>query len=204
MNMHILNNIATRDEGMYSRNIGDDPNKFSQTIFQTTVLQVMLKETYRSTGSSTTEQNQTRKFWSASPSCNNLTYKATEFIQLTFCLGYLSYLMSSLLVSQEQRPDYLIFSHTKFEMGPENNILIFSPSISEVNILKWNVPWMAYAPSWAAMLTGQGSRPWRASCFTCKKNWYLKEKWEKEINNLWCCSDLKLQALTSKRKPNHP
>lgn len=51
MNMHILNNIATRDEGMYSRNIGDDPNIFSHTIFQTTVLQVMLEETYRSTGS---------------------------------------------------------------------------------------------------------------------------------------------------------
>lgn len=56
--MHILNNIATRDEGMYSRNIGDDPDISSQrikprvsTAFRTTVLQVMLEETYRSTGS---------------------------------------------------------------------------------------------------------------------------------------------------------
>ena len=54
---------------------------------------------------------------------------------------------------------------------------------------------MAYAPSWAAVLMGQGSRPWRTSCFTCKKNWYLKEKQEREINDLFHYCDLKLQTL---------
>ena len=41
---------------------------------------------------------------------------------------------------------------------------------------------------------GQGSRPWRTSCFTCKKNWYLKKN-RGEINDLSHYCQLNVQTL---------
>lgn len=131
--MNILRHIATRVQGMYSRSTRDDPNISSQTMkprasmafkqsccmgcFQNTLQDwaVLPPLAQRSRGGKNLESSD-----QLLPVIIVLL-RSTQLVQLTFCLGYLFYIMSSLLVSQEQRPGYLIFPTLNLKCSQEIN-----------------------------------------------------------------------------------